>query len=188
MMLEMLSPQEGNKVLDIGSSTGSLLQVMKDTFGSEVYGIEPGNAYRLWSSQQGLETFKTIEDLPETHKHSFEMISLIHVIEHLPDPISYLQELRGKWLRPEGFLLVEVPNLFAHTSLELAHLSAFTDQTLCNLLRMAGFSVQVIQSHGEPRSPILKLYLTTLASLDTSPGSTNIRGGGSNKIRRLRQC
>ena len=175
------------KVLDIGSSTGVLLQQMKEAFGSEVYGIEPGDAYRLWSRKHGLEIHKTIEDLPGTHKHSFEMISLIHVIEHLPDLIPYLHEIRSKWLRPEGFLLIEVPNLFAHASLELAHLSAFTGQSLSNLLRMAEFSVQVIQSHGAPRSPVLKLYLTTLASVDNSPPPLNIRWSGSNNIRRQRK-
>jgi 2-polyprenyl-3-methyl-5-hydroxy-6-metoxy-1,4-benzoquinol methylase len=32
----------------------------------------------------------------------FDLISLIHVLEHLPDPVSSLAQLRERWLTPDG--------------------------------------------------------------------------------------
>ena len=64
-------------------------------------------------------------------------------------------------------MLVEVPNFYAHDSYELAHLSCFTQHTLQELLRQAGFKAVASRQHGMPRSEILPLYLTALAKPTT---------------------
>ncbi len=51
------------------------------------------------------------------------LISMFHVLEHLPDPVGYLSALRQKFLEPDGWLLIEVPNLYAHDCFEVAHLN-----------------------------------------------------------------
>ncbi len=77
-------------------------------------------------------------------------------------------------LTPAGYVLIEVPNLYEHASFELAHLYAFTPETLANLVRRAGFQVLWSKAHGSFRSPILKLYITLLAQMPDPPGTQRI--------------
>lgn len=52
--------------------------------------------------------------IPETIENgSLDVITLFHVLEHLPDPCGTLHELQRK-LRPGGLLLIEVPNWGSH--------------------------------------------------------------------------
>jgi SAM-dependent methyltransferase len=149
--------------LDIGCSAGLLLQHVQKTYNCESAGIEPGRAYREYAIQQGLRVVATLEDLKACGEKEFDLISLAHVLEHIPDPVAYLSSLREDLLAKEGRLLLEVPNLYAHDSFETAHLVAFSPHTLTQTLEKAGFEIHVFQLHGLPRSRLIPLYLTVLA-------------------------
>ena len=149
-------------MLDIGSSTGILLRLFREQLGFNVIGVEPGQAYRDYSLQQGIPTYEDLESIPEAQDR-FELISLLHVLEHVPNPVDYLVDLRKKWLNDRGTLLIEVPYLYGHQSLELSHLFAFTKATLSNILSRSGYEVIKIRTHGDPRSAVIPLYLLVLA-------------------------
>jgi hypothetical protein len=70
-------------------------------------------------------------------------------------------------MAPHGHLLIEVPNLFGHRSVELAHLAIYSARTLRQTLEQAGFRTLKMRTHGKPRSPILRLYVTALARCAT---------------------
>ena len=65
---------------------------------------------------------------------------------------------------------MEVPNFYAHDSYELAHLSCFTEHTLSEMLKQAGYKIMHLRKHGYPRSETLDLYLTVLARPEIEPG------------------
>ncbi len=161
--------------LDIGSSSGALLRAIRGSFDCESIGIEPGETYRQYSQDTGLEVYPSLDALPDDWRGKFDLITLIHVLEHLHDPVGYLRKLWMDWLRPGGWLLIEVPNLLGHQALEFSHLYAFTPETIGETLRRSGFRVRVEKVHGEPRSPLLPLYVTMLATL----GDESILRGGS---------
>lgn len=85
-------------------------------------------------------------DLPEG---GFGLVSLVHVLEHLPDPPATLAAAR-RLLAPGGFLFVAVPNagsaeaaLFRSCwyALDLPrHFWGFTPHTLARLAETAGFA------------------------------------------------
>ena len=151
------------RILDIGASTGVLLTAFKDAFGGEVIGVEPGDAYREHAEGRGIRMFASVEKLLESSPGKFDLISMIHVLEHLPDPVGMLKTIRMELLKDSGVLLLEVPNFFTHESYELAHLACYTPHTLQMALRQAGYHVFYFQRHGFPRSLLLNLYLTALA-------------------------
>jgi hypothetical protein len=99
---------------------------------------------------------------------------MIHVLEHLPDPVATLRSLRQERLAPTGWLLVEVPNLYAHDCFEVAHLSSFSAHTLRQMLQKSGYSLVTLQQHGRPRSRVLPLYLTALARPVAEPEHAGI--------------
>ncbi len=149
--------------LDIGSSAGLFLQSFQNAYGCQSYGVEPGKAYREYAQKQGLAVYASLEELPAVGLGAFDLISMMHVLEHIPDPVVYLSQLREKYLNRAGWLLLEVPNLYAHDSFETAHLFSFSGQTLKQVVLKAGFEVSAIQKHGLPRSKIIPLYITLLA-------------------------
>ena len=155
--------------LDVGSSSGTLLQCFQEQYGCASVGIEPGDAYRRFSQSQGLQIYPSLDILAEADEDSFDLISMLHVLEHVVDPVHTLRSLRETRMRLGGYLLLEVPNLIEHESLELSHLYAFTRSTLKAIFRRAGFRILWSKAHGSFRSPILNLYVTLLAQAESDP-------------------
>ncbi len=167
--------------LDIGSSSGALLRAFSRVYGSSGVGVEPGTAYRQIALGRGTQTFASLDEVEPAGHGAFDLVSLVHVLEHLADPVAYLRRLRETWMDPGGRLLVEVPHLFGHRGVELSHLLVFSPRTLRQTLEAAGFRVQKMLAHGVPRSPVLRLYLTAVAEaapvpIDVRPRSLSNRG------------
>jgi 2-polyprenyl-3-methyl-5-hydroxy-6-metoxy-1,4-benzoquinol methylase len=156
------------RVLDIGASAGILLGKMQETFLCDVTGVEPGDAYREFAQETGIEMFESLDALMRSNAPKFDLISMSHVLEHLPNPVNELSRMKTTLLNEDGYFLLEVPNFFAHDSYELAHLSCFTHHTLDQILGQAGFDVVFLKKHGVPRSELLNLYLTVLAKPSSS--------------------
>lgn len=154
------SPQ---RILDIGASTGVLLKAFQNEFESELLGVEPGDAYRSFAESQGIPMVSSLEELSKSKPEKFDLISIIHVLEHLPNPVDTLRLIREELLNESGTLLLEVPNFYTHESYELAHLVCYTPHTLQQTLKQAGYHVFFFQRHGFPRSEVLNLYLTLMA-------------------------
>ena len=107
--------------------------------------------------------YVSLESLILTKPDRFDLVSLMHVMEHLEHPLQVLTQIREELLSEDGLLFVEVPDFYCHDSYELAHLSCFTEHTLHEMLKQAGFEPLASRKHGMPRSEILPLYLTVLA-------------------------
>ena len=170
--------------LDIGCSSGLLLQNFNRIFGLKGVGVEPGDAYRNYARQQGLDVRSSIDELENNTPGKFDLISLIHVLEHIAQPVEYLTDLAKNHLSEDGYLLVEVPNLYMHDSFEVAHLISFSPHMLRQVLQAAGFEVIAVSIHGKPRSRLLHLYITALARFRCVPESQEIKPENSIGLKR----
>jgi 2-polyprenyl-3-methyl-5-hydroxy-6-metoxy-1,4-benzoquinol methylase len=157
-----------SRILDIGCSTGILLQQFQDHYHCRVCGVEPGNEYRQYAQSSGLEVYSSLEKLQKVGMYRFNLVSMMHVLEHLPNPVEYLQNLRTEFLELDSWLLLEVPNLYAHDCFEVAHNISFSAHTLTQLVQKAGYRVVQLRAHGLPRSYLIPLYLTLLAQPDSN--------------------
>ena len=175
-LLNFMTPhvKRVSRHLDIGCSTGVLLQEIGKTFSCQSVGVEPGKAYRDYAGQQGLTVYESLEVLKEKDGARFDLISMAHVLEHLPEPVNELAALREELLTPDGCLLIEVPNLYAHDCFEVAHLVSFSAHTLTQTLQKAGYDVIALKPHGHPRSDLVPFYLTVLAHPSTGTFSPTI--------------
>jgi 2-polyprenyl-3-methyl-5-hydroxy-6-metoxy-1,4-benzoquinol methylase len=149
--------------LDIGSSAGLLLKQFQMAYQNQARGVEPGEAYRKYAEESGLTVYPSLEALEQAGEGRFDLISMAHVLEHIPDPVAYLAHLRTNLLADTGHLLIEVPNLYAHESFETAHMVSYSAHSLEQVLQKAGFVVEKLEAHGRPRSEVIPLYLTALA-------------------------
>ena len=94
------------RLLDVGAGTGDFLLGAKNC-GWEVLGIEPNDMARLKAKDKGVLLMEDLDAIPTGQK--FEMITLWHVLEHLPDLESQIAKLVGL-LTENGTLVVAVPN------------------------------------------------------------------------------
>ena len=157
------------RMLDIGASSGLFLERARDDIATEVAGIEPGRVYREYAQSKGLKIYASLEEMYAAGENRFGLVSMMHVLEHMPYPVATLRELREKVLDRDGYLLVEVPNLYCHDSFEVAHMTAFSMHTLGEVMEKAGYEIVAAKKHGLPRSAILPLYLTVLAKPAEKP-------------------
>jgi SAM-dependent methyltransferase len=151
------------RILDIGCSTGILLHQFMQHYHCDAYGVEPGKVYREYAQSTGLHVFPSLEELRQSDPAPFRLVSLMHVLEHLADPVEYLSSLRSGLLEPTGWLLLEVPNLYAHDCFEVAHQVSFSPHTLEQVLQKAGFMLVSLRKHGQPRSELIPLYISAIA-------------------------
>jgi len=104
----------GANVLDIGCGNGMFLKLAKEV-GWNAYGADPDPQARLIGQAEGIEIRQGgIESFSEK-ENFFEVITLSHVIEHVPDPVKLIAECL-KLLKPGGQLYIDTPNIqsFGH--------------------------------------------------------------------------
>jgi len=138
-------------ILEIGCATGAFLSLAAGQVRS-VTGIEVTPGYAAFAQGLGVPVVASLDEVPEG---GFDRIFLFHVLEHLQDPIAYLQALRGK-LRPGGKLVLEVPNvedilvsvyrIREHLDFywEIAHHYYFSRDTLGVVLSRAGYHHEIL--------------------------------------------
>ncbi len=141
-------PRRG-KLLEIGCSYGGFLAEARK-LGWEVQGIELSeDASRYAREKLGVTVYTgTLEDQMICLDGPFDAIALFHVIEHVRDPLGFLQ-LCCTLLCPGGLLVLKTPNvesLVARLAGPLwqwvsppAHLVLFSPETLELLLHRAGY-------------------------------------------------
>jgi SAM-dependent methyltransferase len=98
------------RLLDIGAGIGTFLAIARDRLGWEVVGTEVStSAVHIAHERYGLELLLgRAEDIDLPHG-SFDMITLWHVLEHVPSPARTI-ELCHALLTPNGLLAIAVPN------------------------------------------------------------------------------
>ena len=93
------------KLLDIGAGTGDFLVVAKND-GWQTTGIEPSAKAKTIALNKAVSFADNLSDLED---HSFDVITMWHVLEHVPNLDEYLSELQ-RLLKPTGTILIAVPN------------------------------------------------------------------------------
>lgn len=99
---------EDKQLLDIGCGTGDFLKVAKDNQWN-VSGVEPNPNARSIANKKTNNSVFDIDQLLKFKKHSFDVITLWHVLEHLPKLENHIAVFESL-LKPNGRLVIAVPN------------------------------------------------------------------------------
>jgi SAM-dependent methyltransferase len=130
--LSFMNGVEPKRHLDIGSSTGIFLKMIKYTYGCESVGIEPGNVFRNYSIKSGINTVADISEVDG----KFDLISMGHVLEHFTNPLEWL-EVVWDLLEDDGYLFIEVPQMMSG----IGHPLMFTEASLEKMINKTKFEI-----------------------------------------------
>ncbi len=97
--------KNGKSLLDIGCGTGEFLAIAKKENWTTL-GIEPNTNAREKAVLKNINVVATLDNIGD---QKFNVISLWHVLEHLPDLENQIKKITNL-LTEEGTLIIAVPN------------------------------------------------------------------------------
>lgn len=140
-------PEAVTRLLDFGAGQGHGVAAWRE-LGLDAEGVEPtANARARALATHGVRLHATLDELTSA---AFDLVTAIHSLEHVADPLATLRALRAR-VRPGGYVLLEVPHartveLWTRGGRERvlhlpAHLYHFEPETLARLVERAGLEV-----------------------------------------------
>jgi len=156
------------RLLDVGCGNGSFLRSCSRALpGWELQGTEFDEKYQdEVEAIAGVSAMHggKLEDVPGR----FDVVSMIHVLEHIPDPIPLLRNIQAR-LTPGGVLFVQTPDCLANPVAMLVadHCSHFSKGSLGGLIARAGYREVVAADDWTPRE------LSVTARMDREGGLTD---------------
>jgi 2-polyprenyl-3-methyl-5-hydroxy-6-metoxy-1,4-benzoquinol methylase len=163
--------KEEDTVLDFGCSNGGILRYSKQ-HAQNSFGLEVNEYAANLARAQGLTVFDNLESLSKNL--FFDVIYSNHVLEHIPNVASTLEQIRSK-IKNNGKLLLKLPmddwrakEQKQWNSEDINHhLYAWTPLTLGNLLLETGFRVESIRiltfAYHPKLDPLVRIRLHPLA-------------------------
>ena len=141
---------QNQQVLEVGSSTGHFLHAIRDKV-SKTVGIELDPVYSKFAREQyDLEVYDAPIEQIKSPIHSFDIIFMFQVFEHINRPLEMLSNCK-KFLKPNGVIYLEIPNV-NDALLSIYNLSTYSDfyfraphpyyyseKTIKEMLRKGGF-------------------------------------------------
>ncbi|MGB1984052.1 MAG: bifunctional 2-polyprenyl-6-hydroxyphenol methylase/3-demethylubiquinol 3-O-methyltransferase UbiG [Porticoccaceae bacterium] len=113
--IDNLAPVAEKKVLDVGCGGGILSEALAQR-GADVTGIDMGDAplgvAKLHQLESGLSINyqkSTAEDFAKEHENSFDIVTCLEMLEHVPDPSSVINAC-AKMVKPGGTVFFSTIN------------------------------------------------------------------------------
>lgn len=142
------------RLLDIGAGTGAFVKAASEKY--EASGIELSDSSVAFAQSQHLPIRNiNFMDL-RSDEQTYDALTLIDVLEHLPDPAAAISKFRAL-LNSQGYLFIKVPNYPAQAvkqdlmkglglskagiMQDYIHINHFTMNSLCEFLNANGFKV-----------------------------------------------
>lgn len=139
------------RILDVGCGLGYLLSGVGDAW--EKHGIELSRFAAEYASRHGRIHVGDLRSAAYPTDH-FDVVTLYHVIEHMYDPVSELEEI-FRVLRPGGTLIVGTPDFDSAMARrfgdkyrmlnDVTHVSLFSRESLDRCLWDHGFCVDRVE-------------------------------------------
>jgi len=159
----------GKRVLDVGCGYGLTMSYLR-SLGNETVGLEITNGFVEICRRFGFSVHQIdVENDPlPPDLGTFDVIMCMEILEHLMDPLLVLREKVKPALKPDGMLVVTVPNgaylkdrltllfgnaptfgsgthLLPYRPYNLDHKTIFTVSGLRKTIAMAGFEIQTLE-------------------------------------------
>ena len=138
------------KLLDVGAGYGVLTQEAS-RLGFDAFGIEKNHGLVIEAQKRGIN-LKAGDPQTLSLNGAFDVISMMHVLEHLLDPRLAIKKMNAALVQ-RGLLVLEVPNIESYLArrhklswkyIALEHIFYFSPKTFTKLLEEEGFKVLAV--------------------------------------------
>ena len=147
--------KEGEKVLDVGCSTGNLLSIDP----KNMVGVDVDKDAIEVARKRGLNAVWQKDPMKLPFKdNSFENVHCKHVLEHLPSPFAFTKEI-FRVLKPKGRLVLLTDKYAEKFWDDYTHVRPYTKKSLTQLAYDVGFRSFTIYSAPSRGVPGLGLLL-----------------------------
>jgi len=176
-LFEVMAPPAEGALLDFGCGNGAMLRAAAEVLPNwRLDGLEPYGGHRqALEEMAGIRrVYERLDELVER----YQLITLIHSLEHLVAPAEFLRTLRGR-LTDGGGLVVEVP-FYAANPFELLvadHCSHFDPAALRRLAVAAGFEVLQLTDRWVPKELSLLARPALTGEGELLPADSDTGGG-----------
>jgi len=137
--------RSSGSLLDVGTWCGTLLGFMSDTYST--VGCEISEPAANYGRSIGLDIQINSFDSANFNPESFDVITIIDVLEHLPQPRNVLNKIHTL-LKPGGVLYIKVPNIQAQINKQnlLQNLNLSTEGVCQNYVHINHFNHQSLKT------------------------------------------
>jgi SAM-dependent methyltransferase len=177
--------QRASEVAEIGCGNGVLQRQVEEHFGRGVDGFDLSIvALQANISRQSRLYCANVEKMPDEFVSRYQLILLFDVIEHVPDPVSFLK-LVVRLIKPGGKLVINVPalpKLYSSYDKSVGHLRRYASRELIRTVRASGVAVNRWTYWGLPLVPALWVRMLRSAGEGTKTikRDMEVRSGLSN--------
>ncbi len=137
------------KYLDIGCGPGTLVKLASEN-GWDATGLEISKWAAEYARHNRINVIENNLQGANFSSDCFDLISMFDVLEHLPDPVSYVREI-FRILKSQGIVIVETPNVGGFFSKYLykqnseivkprAHICLYSPSSIQHLFSKVDFS------------------------------------------------
>lgn len=147
-LVETQTGRKGGEILDVGAGTGAFSGMMQKE-GWKVTGLEPDETARANAKAINAIELEPAENLFSLTEGQYDAITLWHVLEHVHELHSYLEQFR-RLLKKGGKLIIAVPNYTSRDARAYGeywaaydvprHLYHFSPKSMDLLCRAKGFA------------------------------------------------
>ncbi|XP_065835167.1 phosphoethanolamine N-methyltransferase-like [Oscarella lobularis] len=165
-MAPLLSPKEGDKILDVGSGIGGMAIHLAKVYGADVLGIDISTAVikvgRMRAASADLGKGNVSFDVADAmqaniSEGAYDFVILRSAFMHFPYDVKYpLLEKTFKWLKPGGrFLLNDMHSVIEHDDLALQnhmknrHWFLLPMEKILQYLKDIGYEVVLLKDRGD---------------------------------------
>lgn len=146
IIADVLGADRCGRSLDFGCGSGELVRELASR-GFDARGFEPGAQFGAHAGSSAVNGAVLIGPWKQMQfpEGAFDLITCLHVLEHLNEPIAALERLHH-WLAPDGVLYLETPNMQAPAlkgfdCFHFAHVLGFSRDNIIFAAQRAGFAV-----------------------------------------------
>ena len=118
------------KILDIGCSSGVLLEELRNHYQCEAHGVEWSWRLREECQKRDIKCYASMDEVTE----HYSLVILSHVLEHTLKPMELLREIYNHL---NGRLIVQVPLMMPG----VPHPLVFTEASAVLMLERAGYRI-----------------------------------------------
>jgi len=150
-----LTPSADEVIVDFGAYSGMFLHGISQLWDCRCIATDYNEkGVEFARAVFGFEdSFVTSDIYSDTFDEKVKFATMIHSLEHLREPLRFLAHLRENILKPDGYLYVEVPNLYGIALCDPTHFFTYSVDSMTYLMERGGFEVVDIFTSGFPQTP-----------------------------------